>query len=379
MNSSSSPAVSGGGPSPGMADGMSTEALELSEVERRLAAAVRARPTQTRATTMNLICCVEDRSDADGLAGQLGALARRHPGRIFLVVPGSLDGSHPRGEWRARILPLGADGDAAAVCGELVELQASGVALLSTSTAVTPLLAGHAPVYLWWRGEDPVDNPRFNDLCRISDRVLFDSQRLAFEPARFLRLARHERSLHPAGGVCDLTWQRLARWRRLIAQGFESPEAARRLRQLDSVRFTACGGQPALHGAALLLAGWLASRLDWRVERAQGANEIVMRAPGGSDVVITFAAAGGDAAAGQLLCSVQLLAGKFGVSVSRNGTTIQVEVGGGDLGRSTASYPTPTPMDALAQELDMPAPDPLFQQAWSMAAEILGGLGVKAA
>ncbi len=358
---------------------MSTEALELSEVERRLAAAVRARPTQTRATTMNLICCVEDLADADGLSGQLGALARRHPGRMFLVVPGSLDEGHPRGEWRARILPLASDDEAASVCGELVELRASGIALLSTSTAVTPLLAGHAPVYLWWRGEDPVDNPRFNDLSRIADRVLFDSQRLAFEPARFLRLARRERSLHPAGGVCDLTWQRLARWRRLIAQGFESPEAARRLRQLERVCFTACGDQPALNGAALLLAGWLASRLDWQVARAQGASEIVMRAPGGSDVVMTFAAAGGDAAAGQLLCSVQLLAGKFGVSVSRNGAAIQVEVGGGDLGRSTASYPTPTPMDALAQELDMPAPDPLFQQAWSMAAEILGGLGVKAA
>lgn len=379
MISSNNQAASGGGPSHGMADGMSTEALELSEVERRLAAAVRTRPTQTRATTMNLICCVEDRADAEGLAGQLGALARRHPGRMFLVVPGSLDDGHPRGEWRARILPLASDGDAAAVCGELVELQASGIALLSTSTAVTPLLAGHAPVYLWWRGEDPVDNPRFNDLSRIADRVLFDSQRLAFEPARFLRLARRERSLHPAGGVCDLTWQRLARWRRLIAQGFESPEAARRLRQLERVRFTACGDQPALNGAALLLAGWLASRLDWQVARAEGASDIVMRAPGGGDVVIAFAAAAGDAAAGQLLCSVQLLAGDFGVSVIRNGAAIQVEVGGGDLGRSTASYPTPTPMDALAQELDMPAPDPLFQQAWSMAAEILGALGVKAA
>ncbi|MGH9488973.1 MAG: glucose-6-phosphate dehydrogenase assembly protein OpcA, partial [Terriglobales bacterium] len=135
--------------------------LELSEVERQLAAAVRARPEQTRATTMNLICCAEDRADADWLAGQLGPLARSHPGRMFLIVAGSLDAGHPRGEWRARIRPLIAEGGLGhAGYGELIELQAAGIALLSASNAVTPLLVGHAPVFLWWRGEDPVDNPR---------------------------------------------------------------------------------------------------------------------------------------------------------------------------------------------------------------------------
>ncbi|MGH9534306.1 MAG: glucose-6-phosphate dehydrogenase assembly protein OpcA [Terriglobales bacterium] len=357
---------------------MALVGLELSEVERQLAAAVRARPAQTRATTMNLICCAEDRADADWLAGQLGAVAGRHPGRMFLIVAGGLEPGHPRGEWRARILPLEGAGGAAGVCGELIELQAAGVALLAASNAVTPLLVGHAPTFLWWRGDDPVDNPRFNDLARIADRVLFDSQRLASEPARFLRLARRERSLHPGGGVCDLTWQRLARWRRLIAQGFEAPEAAAALPHLERVRFGSGGDQPALNGAALLLAGWLASRLDWRVAGPRSAAEMAMRTADGRDVVLEFAAAPGEAA-GTLLGSVELLAGDFAVCVSRRGKAIQVEVGGGSLGRSTATFPTPTPMEALAQELDVSIPDPLFQQAWSAAAEILSGLGVKAA
>lgn len=353
--------------------------LELSEVERQLAAAVRARPEQTRATTMNLICCAEDRADADWLAGQLGPLARRHPGRMFLIVAGSLDAGHPRGEWRARIRPLIAEGDLGhAGYGELIELQAAGIALLSASNAVTPLLVGHAPVFLWWRGEDPVDNPRFNDLARIADRVMFDSQSLAFEPARFLRLARRERSLHEGGGVCDLTWQRLARWRRLIAQGFEAPEGARQLRRLQRVRFAACGNQPALNGGALLLAGWLASRLNWKVDRAGGENQITMRTPAGETLSLEFVAeTAGEA--GQLLCSVALEAAGFSVAVRRRGASIRVEVGGGTLGRSTATFPTPTCFDALAQELDVPGPDPLFRQAWSAAAEILAGLGVEGA
>lgn len=358
---------------------MAAPVMELSEVERQLAAAVQARPEQTRATTMNLICCAEDRADADWLAARLGGLARRHPGRMFLIVAGGLDAHHPRGEWRARILPLaGGEEAGGGICGELIELQAAGIALLAASNAVTPLLAGQAPVFLWWRGEDPVDNPRFNDLARIADRVMFDSQSLAFEPARFLRLARRERSLHPGGGVCDLTWQRLARWRRLIAQGFEAPEAARELPRLARVRFTACAHQTALNGGALLLAGWLASRLGWTAGPARGATQIAMRTPQGGTVEIEFVSGGGGQA-DQLLCAVGLETGSFAVAVRRRGAAIQVEVGGGALGRSTASFPTPTCFDALAQELDVPETDPLFQQAWAAAAEILAGLGVQAA
>lgn len=355
------------------------EALELAEVERRLAAAIQATPDRTRASTLNLICCAENAADAQALAAELATLARRHPGRILLVSPAAAAarGAAP-GEWRARI--LWASAGEGPICGEIVQLEAAGMALLSASMAVAPLLLGQVPVFLWWRGEDPIDNPRFEDLAAISDRILLDSQALAYEPEAFLRLAEEQRRLHHHGCVSDLTWTRLTRWRQMIAQAFDSSAAMRQLGCIEAVSFEATGGEPAVNSGSLLLAGWLASRLRWRPARRIGPAELELTAPGGGAVRMSFQAGARPAASGYLLSAVSLRS-RDGLlaTVARGGDKIKLALHSGDatLACLTTSFPTFTLTDALRSELDHLRPDPVAEQAMTASVELMYLLGTK--
>lgn len=359
---------------------MATAALDLAEVEQRLAQAIQARPTRTRTSTLNLICCAESPAEAASLAQQLAGLAQRHPGRMLLIVPvADFDPARPAGEWRARILHLGSASPEGGVCSEILQLEASGMALLSASNALAPLLLGQVPVFLWWRGESPIANPRFEDLAAISDRIFLDFQNLASEPEEYLRLAERQRAMHHRGCVSDLTWSRLARWRQLLAQAFESTAAARHLRCLSSLEFESCAGQPALNGGALLLTGWLASRLGWHPARRLSDTALEMTDANGGAVQAVFRS-GTRQDAGYILGAVALRSREgLAVTVTRTGDQLRLNLQSGDgaLGRSTVTYPMPTLMDALRLELDHIGPDPLCEQAVAASAAVLRTLGVE--
>lgn len=359
------------------ANSMATASLDLTEVERRLAAAIAASPTRTRASTLNLICSAESDDEARALAGELATLARRHPGRMLLIVPALAGGDQAAREWRARILDPGTPAPGGGICGEIVQLEAAGTALLSASMALAPLLLGDVPVFLWWRGEDPFANPRFDDLAGIADRILLDCHGLACEPAAFLRLAESQRQVHHRAKVSDLTWTRLARWRQMVAQAFESSAAARHMRCLTEAEFESSRGLPALNGAALLLAGWLTARLGWRPTRRLSAAELELTTPQGGALRIRFRR-GEREDSGFLLGSVALRSGEgLAATVTRSGDKIKLDLQSGEaaLARSTVIYPMATLIDALRFELDHLHPDPCGEQAAVAAAELMRVLG----
>jgi hypothetical protein len=71
------------------------------------------------------------------------------------------------------------------------------------------------------------------------------------------------------GETSDLAWVRARAWRELSAQLFDGNEA-----QLDDVRdIEITGGAATISPAALLTAGWLASRLDLTVASASTSSD----------------------------------------------------------------------------------------------------------
>ena len=61
--------------------------------------------------------------------------------------------------------------------------------------------------------------------------------------------------------VVDLAWLRSTPWRERLAASFDRPVRRRELRTISGVSVR---HHPASTAAALLLVGWLASRLEWR-------------------------------------------------------------------------------------------------------------------
>lgn len=219
-----------------------------------------------RSSILNLLVYIPDVSDAAEADNILIDVTAAHPSRAILIVA-------DRGATEARLeaqvtsrctLPTGTSKQ---VCCEQVTITAAGEGLDEVPSAVAPLLLADLPVYLWWRGEPRIlDKTLFRKLADISDRVVIDSALFNDQHGDLASMAAvlHETPRWTA--ISDLNWARLTAWRALLAS-FYDVAGYRPL--LNKVRRVTIRYAPlttdstAIPTRALLLGGWLASRLRW--------------------------------------------------------------------------------------------------------------------
>ena len=205
----------------------------------------------------------------------INAVAVQYPGRTVAVTP---DDDPPRVE--ATIACRVAEGSQQA-CGEQIMLAGSVDGRPLYSLAISLLLPG-LPVSVWWHGPIDFDGPIFRRFARVADQFVFDTRTWS-EPVAGLARLRREMAVHgPNVRFSDLLWVELVGWRRSIAGAFDLPAGRDLLARIEQVVLV-CGGSEASLVAALLLAGWLASRLDWEpVDASKGAapGEITLRRRG---------------------------------------------------------------------------------------------------
>jgi glucose-6-phosphate dehydrogenase assembly protein OpcA len=146
------------------------------------------------------------------------------------------------------------------------------------ATIVDPLLVRDLITIVW----SPHGHQEAVDaLLGLADVVLLDSVEDLDVAAALGRVAE----LAAQAYVVDLAWLRSTPWRERIAATFDPPYLRPALRQLSSVTVRHRSDSTA---AALMLVGWLASRLNWRPQalaRRDGAREGKLRARRGEVVV----------------------------------------------------------------------------------------------
>ena len=170
----------------------------------------------------------------------LAGLAEQHPSRTILLFPRPEDDDALDLDASVQCFTFGGR----AVCAEVIRVQLGGTRSLHPASVVAPLLVADLPVFCRWRGLPGFDDV-FDQLVDVVDRLIVDSTEWPTETlARsYGELAeRFERT-----AVSDIAWERTERWRRELAAAW--PFEAREI----SVRAT--------YAQALLLAGWLRSRL----------------------------------------------------------------------------------------------------------------------
>ncbi|MFZ0090598.1 MAG: glucose-6-phosphate dehydrogenase assembly protein OpcA [Solirubrobacteraceae bacterium] len=198
------------------------------------------------------------------------------------------------------------------VMHENVEIDLGPEHLLTLQTIVDPILISEIPTIMW--------SPHGHEeavaaLLRLIDVMLLDSDDLDDPPAAFDRAER----LRDHAYVVDLAWLRTTPWRERLAASFDLPE---RLAGLERIAELEVRHRESSTASALLLAGWLASRLHWERSQLRVNGDRLEGAArrNGGDVVV------------QLRTSEQEPPGLAGVTVSStDGSWLSLQRGDGGL------------------------------------------------
>jgi glucose-6-phosphate dehydrogenase assembly protein OpcA len=176
----------------------------------------------------------------------LEGLGARHPSRTIMVHPDP-KASADRLDAEVEHDCFG-DGDRL-LCVEVIHVWLRGATAHAPASVVVPLQLPDLPAFLRWRGKPPFGRPEFEQLVDVSDRLIVDSAEWDAPRRALARLA----DVFGRVAVSDLAWVRTMRWRIALAALWPEIRSARSLR---------VAGPEA---EALLLAGWLRSRLRRKI------------------------------------------------------------------------------------------------------------------
>jgi glucose-6-phosphate dehydrogenase assembly protein OpcA len=203
------------------------------------------------ARVLNMIAFV-DREWSGEIANRLRGVGRYHASRLLVLA------YEPRRERLDARVMIAADGDArpgeVALLHETVVVELGDRHLDDLLTIADPLVVTDLPTLLWSpHGHHEI----VTELLALAQAILLDSVE---EPLAGEALDR-ACELSAKAYVVDLAWLRTTPWRERLAASFDPTLLRGELRAITS--FTV-RHHPASTAAAMLLTGWLASRLGWR-------------------------------------------------------------------------------------------------------------------
>jgi glucose-6-phosphate dehydrogenase assembly protein OpcA len=143
------------------------------------------------------------------------------------------------------------------VMHETVEIDLGPEHLQALQTIVDPVLVGEIPTVMWSpHGHDEA----VDALLPLIDVMLIDSDDTDDPSEAFSRAEHLRRKTY----IVDLAWLRTTPWRERLAATFDLPERLVALRQITELEVR---HRESSMASALLLAGWMSSRLRWQQSR----------------------------------------------------------------------------------------------------------------
>ena len=224
-----------------------------------------------RARAANLLVFIRDQKALEEIHELLPELTAAHPSRVLTML--GLNDAPDRDieMYLSALSQKEKQGGARRLCCEEVTLTAQGSFVVELPSAALPLLVSDLPTFLWWR--DAVDSNQkvFSNLLHESDRLIVDSVEFAKPAEELLAINKiFQKDYETPVGVSDLNWARLTSWRGLLADFYDVSEYRAALERTDNVRISYVPPQAdakAIAPQALLMAGWLASRLQWTMDK----------------------------------------------------------------------------------------------------------------
>jgi glucose-6-phosphate dehydrogenase assembly protein OpcA len=217
-----------------------------------------------RARLANLVSYCRSKPETESAMAEIAELNSVRPVRSILV---STQTGRSAKEAEAAIKCGTAH--AKPVCYEEVLLRLSEDAVQLLPSVVEPLTIPDLPVYLWFPGDPQLDDPQVDRLLTLTDRVVTDSHHFARPANQFRRLHHWMEYFRGEIVFTEMTWARLGTWREAVGKLFDATENRALLPGIREVVVTSVHGAGEPSDRAMLMTGWLASKLGWRPERLE--------------------------------------------------------------------------------------------------------------
>jgi glucose-6-phosphate dehydrogenase assembly protein OpcA len=321
-----------------------------------------------RTSILTLVIIAEGKTQIRIAHETLHELVEQLPSRVIVVeVHGPGTGLDASVAGHCRLL-----GDSRTTCYEVIEIHTSPERLIAVPSMLSPLELHDIPAFMWCVGEVDFTSPAFLKLTASAERIIIDSSRFDSALNALVSYASFLKNIDTTCSGTDLTWAKTNAWRELIAQAFDHPATLKLLTSIQSVDMSF---DPSAETQALLLVGWLASRLGWSWEQSHREGSTLtmsMRKPDGTDVTATL---NRQASTGVGLRAIRILA-------SSGDETLRVTARrqSADLLVTSREWPVtprqdrvsrvlpPRQSDLIGQELLIHQRDQLFHDALDFAA-----------
>ncbi len=248
----------------------------------------------SRNRVMTLVVYSGNPVETENATQVINNLTGQHPSRSIIVTLLPNEGGEPVSA-SAVLNDYSGHTGLAHVRSEQILLTLRGAATQYVSSILLPLLLPELPTFAWWIGPLP-KNDIAKSLSDISDRAILDSSVFADPEFDLVRLAEMVREQHVQHSnrtaFSDFNWFRIASWRELTAQFFDSAKYQNYLQGIERVEIEYAIDNIHPHNSiqAYLYAGWLASRLHWqqytRTRSTRGSTKIGLKNIAGDPVAI---------------------------------------------------------------------------------------------
>jgi glucose-6-phosphate dehydrogenase assembly protein OpcA len=223
-----------------------------------------------RARAANLLVYVSDDTSLEEVHQLLQELTAVHPSRVLTMFGETGAPDNDIEMFVSALSQKEKAGGQKRLCCEEVTLKAQGSFVSELPSAALPLLVSDLPTFLWWRSVVDSSQKVFRNLLHASDRLIIDSVEFAKPVTELLGINQiFQQEFETPVGISDLNWARLTSWRGLLADFYDVAEYRAALEGIDNVRISYAAPRMdanAIAPQALLMAGWLASRLQWAMK-----------------------------------------------------------------------------------------------------------------
>lgn len=186
-----------------------------------------------------------------------GALAAQNPCRVITLCPTFGEDTGVSAQVSA-YCPVQKSQSSNLVCCEYITIRGTKEALDRVGGLVNSLVVSDLPKFVWWKGTPNPEQALFRTLSLTSSCLILDSSYYGDAESEILKI---QNLVNEHTNIADLNWYRLAPWQELTAEAFDPPERRMAITEVDRIGIDYEKGNPA---QALMLLGWLASRLDWK-------------------------------------------------------------------------------------------------------------------